>query len=113
MSICLAQDSLTTSQQIIGAVIALVVAAAVGALLRVYRPSSVLGPARLAPDHPLWPIGASALIGTIAWFGIQVMFASAKMAAFMKSHPGEPFDLQKHLTPQDYAFLATLPGIVS
>ncbi len=112
MSICLAQDTLTTNQQILYIAVGLGIAAIFAALLGVFRRKSVLGPRRLPADQPVWPIGVSAVIGLIVWIGIQGVYIGTKQSDFVRVNPGTAFDPEKNLTAEDYAFLSSLPAVI-
>ncbi|HEX8522266.1 MAG TPA: CPBP family intramembrane glutamic endopeptidase [Tepidisphaeraceae bacterium] len=111
MSICLAQDTLTLPWQIGIGVVGLAVAAAIAAFAGVFRARSVTGPQRLRPEQPLWPILVSALVGVGFWLGTQTIYAAGLVRQLRRAHPGQPIDLLKWLSPGDFAFLATVPGV--
>jgi membrane protease YdiL (CAAX protease family) len=117
MSISLAQDTLTANQQAFYQVLyiagGLAIAAIFAALAGVFRRKSVLGSRRLSADQPVWPIGISAVVGVIVWIGIQGVYVGNKQVHFALANPGQTFDVEKNLTAEDYAFLATLPAAVA
>ena len=112
MPFCLAQDTLAPGSPIMIVLVALAFAMGVSALAGVLRSRSVLGPARMKPDQPLWPIAFAGAVSAVAWMGLQAVYAANKAAQFTRAHPGEHFDLSQNLTADDYAFLATVPFIV-
>jgi len=112
MSICLAQDTLSPSLQLLLFTVCLVVAVVLAAAIGVYRARSVVGPDRFPPDLALWRLALAGVIAATIWLGLQVAYVAVKAAAVMRTHPGEHFDVERHLNANDYAVLATVPFIV-
>ncbi|HZZ43811.1 MAG TPA: CPBP family intramembrane glutamic endopeptidase [Tepidisphaeraceae bacterium] len=71
------------------------------------RPRAILGPDRLAPTRSAGaPVLILLLVTTLTWLGTQLILAARKQSI----HPG--FQLSD-LTPADFAFLSTVPGLVA
>jgi membrane protease YdiL (CAAX protease family) len=111
MSICLAQDSLTATRQMVLIAGGLGIAAVLSVVAGVFRSRSVLGPQRVWAGETVLPIGLSALVGVIVWIGLQILYVGSVQAQFARAHPGMAFDLEKNLTGHDYAFLSTVPFV--
>lgn len=77
----------------------------------VFRRRSIEGPPRLSDQKPIGPLFIVFLVGGLVWFGLQILFFAWKEFHWSQGGGAGQFDISK-LTPADYAFLATAPGIV-
>jgi membrane protease YdiL (CAAX protease family) len=94
---------------------ALIVATALAVLLIVvlglWRPSRMVGPLRVQPGRPVWPLLVVGGVGAGVWFGAQVVYVFIRAFQLAREHgPGTQPTLSD-FTPSDYAVLATVPGV--
>ena len=95
------------------ALLLLTVAGTVAATwLGLFRRDAVAGPDRAAGPNGGWPVLVTLLLGTSAWLGTQMALATYKQAQWTKAGHEGHFQIS-NLTPADYAFLSTVPGVVA
>jgi membrane protease YdiL (CAAX protease family) len=78
--------------------------------LRVLRAATILGPPRLEPHEPAWPLAVVFLLGFFVWVGIQDQYiAYQQMLLGRGPRHGQPLTLG----PADNAFLSTVPDLLA
>jgi membrane protease YdiL (CAAX protease family) len=87
------------------------VAAVVGGTLGFYRKEAVLGPERVGGPQSGWPVLATLLFGTAAWVVPNIALAMYKKSQWASA--GGVGEFKIDLRPADYAFVATVPGIIA
>jgi membrane protease YdiL (CAAX protease family) len=74
---------------------------------RVFRRNSIDGPVRVGADRPAIGLAAATAMGLLVWFGAQIAYAAAYMAA----HPGTKF-APENLSARDMAMLSVVPAAI-
>lgn len=90
----------------------LIPSALLAARLKVFRASAVVGPLRVGPREPAWPLLVALALGFGAWIWTQALFVSW----WMKEHASPAtrpvrFD-PSSLSAGGWAFLSTVPPLV-
>lgn len=111
MSNCLAQDTFNPTQQLLWFAGCAIAAAIFAFLLRVHRPTNVLGPLRITSDGIVWRLAVCMGIGATFWLGAQATYGAFKAITFAQANPGQIFKIEL-LGAGDYAFLATVPYVI-
>jgi membrane protease YdiL (CAAX protease family) len=109
----LAQNTLSPASQWAVVLGALAISAVFAGFAGVFRRGSVLGPRRLIPEQPLWPLVLCGIIAAVFWMGISGVYVSQRASAFVRAHPNAHFDPRKDLRGHDFAFLALAPDLVA
>ena len=89
------------------AVVAVVLVVALG----VWRPSSIVGPLRVQPGRPVWPVLVIGFFGGVVWIGIQSAYLVVRAVQLAREHGPEWQPTLSDFSPVDYAILATVPGV--
>jgi membrane protease YdiL (CAAX protease family) len=93
---------------------ALSVAAGAG----VFRRGSVVGPSRVPPGRPVWPMVMLLMVGMFVWMSAASLYAGHRAGQWRQAHPPdgegkqEAWDATK-LSADDYAVLATVPPLAA
>ncbi len=129
----ISESDSTLAQLIASAVLLGLLMAAIGLAfyLRVFRRLSILGPARVPRGRPLWRLIVSLSAAVVIWLGAQTAYVAVRAFEHTQRQPqslrsippdrisgyelertAEPFGMAD-LTPADFAFLATVPGLIA
>lgn len=122
------------SAQLVASIILLcLLAGAIGlaVYVRVFHREKILGPTRIPRGKPLWPLIVSLAVAVIIWLGAQTAYVavravehtqrqqqaidaspSVRISGYEVEQPPQPFGVAD-LTPADFAFLATVPGLIA
>lgn len=78
-----------------------------------FRKGSVLGPERMSGERQAaWSLLVVMMLGMGAWLGTQIAVATYRQVMLAQAGSEKPFDVSS-LTPGDFAFLSTVPGVVA
>ena len=95
----------------VGVIAGTVLALVLLIVLRAWQPRRVVGPLRVEPGRPLWPLLVIAIITVVVWLGSQMAYGVWKAVQVASEHgPGRQVDMSD-FTAGDFAILATAPGV--
>ena len=80
-------------------------------VLRAWEARRVVGPLRVEPGRPLWPLLVASVIGVVVWLGTQTGIGVWKQLQLFREHGPDRRLEMSDFTPGDFAVLATVPGV--
>lgn len=108
----LAAEEIISAREIVVVTIWLCVAGLILLIGGVWRPASVNGPSRILPGQSAIGALMAAVVGFVAWFGLQVAYGVYVASQRIRDGTFADFDPAKDLTPLDFAFLTIAPPVM-